>query len=159
MDSLCDDAATALHTAHSVSVDTLIKLFDKGADLKKVKTLLENTYTGVWSPGRLGSSAANFEYHYEKHVINRFEWNEIITKDEYKQKAIDLINRRSGVEVYYQKGIDNIAVYDRTANEFTTGNELGEIQTFFVPKLIDKDSTQVNYVDNLISEGKLIKLR
>jgi hypothetical protein len=52
-----------------------------------------------------------------------------------------------------------MAVYNRATGEFSTGNELGEIQTFFIPGLFEKpDGSKVNYVDNLINEGKLINL-
>lgn len=157
LDIIFNGVASALNDIHKVPTNVLVELADKGVDLRKVKILLENVYN-KWSPGAPKDPILNLDKHYTKHVIQQNEWGTIITKDEYSTKAINLINSRSGVEVYYQKGMDNMAVYDRTTGEFVTGNEQG-IQTFFIPKDVKlPDGSTVNYVDNKIFNGDLIRL-
>ena len=129
--------------------------------LKQVKTLLSNKYEGKWSPGTYGDAAKNFKIgHYDKHVVERLEWNEVITPEAYRQKAIDLIKRRdAGVEIYYQPRQNNMAIYDRANNEFVVGNVNGEIQTLYRPRpLIDENGMEINYVYHLVNKGAAIKI-
>jgi hypothetical protein len=119
----------------------------------KIKKLIGITYDGTWSPGPYGDAAKNFKLgHYDRHVVEKLEWGEIISPEAYRQKAIDLINRRdNGVEIYYQPGKKNMIVYDRATNEFAIGNVNGEIQTLYKPR--------PNYIEDLMKDGQAVKLK
>ena len=148
MDSLCDDAATALHTAHSVSVDTLIKLFDKGVDLNKVRTLVENTYTGAWSSGKLGS-AANLDYHFTKHG-KEFGLSgnpaDLAGKQQYVDMAVALINEQVGVEKYYDTLHGTLGVYERSTGKFVAGNKESQIATLFIRTAKEIDNNPNRFI-------------
>jgi len=121
-----------------IEVNRIERLVDEGVDLQRVDTLLTKRYSG-WSTGGKG-----FSGHYADHTG---EWSPKLTKEEYGQKAESLLNRdRTGLEVYYQKGRDNLVVYDRGANELAVGgNPIGEIQTLFKPE-------SISYVDGKIGD-------
>ncbi|WP_082105964.1 VWA domain-containing protein [Methanosarcina sp. 1.H.T.1A.1] len=148
MDSLCDDAASALHTAHSVSVDTLIKLFDKGVDLNKVRTLLEKVYTGVWSPGNIGS-AANLDYHFAKHgqkLSLSGNPSDLVGKQQYVDMAMALINEQVGVEKYYDTLHGTLGVYERSTGKFVAGNKDGQIATLFIRAAKEIDNNPNRFI-------------
>ncbi|MDO9096908.1 MAG: CARDB domain-containing protein, partial [Candidatus Methanoperedens sp.] len=120
--------------------------------INKVKKLIGITYDGTWSPGTYGDAVKNFKLgHYDIHVVKNREWGEIISPEAYRQKAIDLINRKEGVEIYYQPGRKNMIVYDRATNEFVVGNVNREIQTLYKP--------DPGYIESLVEKGNAIKLK
>lgn len=119
--------------------------------LGKIKTFLESSPTTVWADKNGKSGAIRLVNDYEKHVKLQNEWGYDIGVTLYRQKAINLLSRRdSGVELYYQKGYDELAVYDRANNEFVTGTINGDIVTFFKPR--------DDYIANYILDGALIRL-
>ncbi|MBN1432878.1 MAG: hypothetical protein JW931_08920 [Methanomicrobiaceae archaeon] len=104
--------------------------------------MLENTYNGNWAPSRKLTDIENFEKHYTKHVLKQNEWGYDIGRDLYRQKAVDLINRRDHtVELYYQRSMDNIVVYDRNTLEVAIGTPNGRVQTYFI------ESSSQNFID------------
>ncbi len=115
-----------------VNPSALIRVVDKGHNLKRLEELLRTKASGRWTAGRPGDRNANFNKHYSDHAQ---EWSPPLSKSEYRSKARTLANQRDGVEIYYQIGQDpsNLIVYNRAANEFVTLNAKGEIQTFHRP--------------------------
>ena len=61
-----------------------------------------------------------------------------------------MINKKEGVEIYYQPGRQNMVVYDRAAKELAIGNAQGEIQTLFRP--------DPEYIEKEVIKGTMIRI-
>ncbi|AWB26348.1 hypothetical protein [Halococcoides cellulosivorans] len=118
---------------------------DDNIDLTHVDDLMTSTYRS-WS-----SKGTGFSGHHTKHAD---EWDPTLTKSEYRTKARELMNRnRDDIEVYYQKGNDNLAVYDRSTNELAVGGRpQGRIQTLFRP------DQPLQYIDRRVG-SELIEVK
>ena len=128
--------------AHGTTDSTFVRLYDTNVNLFSIRQLLENTYNGNWAPSGKLTDIENFEKHYNKHVLKQNEWGYDIGRDLYRQKAVDLVNRRDHtVELYYQRSMDNIVVYDRNTLEVAIGTPNGRVQTYFI------ESSAQNFID------------
>lgn len=134
---------------HAVDPNALMRVAERGQDVRHVEKTLNNKATGRWSPGGPGDSAANFNRHHSDHAS---EWSPTLSKDEYRTKATNLANQDSNVELYYQFDKQNMAVYDRASNELVTKNANGEIQTYFKPR------PPREYVDDRVDADQAIRM-
>lgn len=137
---------------------TIIKLVDKNINLNTVRKLAENVYSGSWTKGPFKTATENFEYHYNKHVVRKLEWDNVISPEVYKQKATDLINKNSGIEKYIdiKTAEKKIVVYDRATKDLVIGNEAGEIATLFKRPAQTAEKTGV---DDLVASGRYIPIK
>ncbi len=134
--------------SNGMSDEDILKCSDKSIDLNDVLRVKESNtkYTG-WGVGNQGNIQANIERHYNDHVEFDPTWN-IRSIDEYTEKACNLLSRRdSYVNVYYQRGNGNIAIYDRVNKEFAVGDKNGNILTYYRPQNGDFEKA-----DNYISD-------
>ena len=115
-------------------------------------TLIMHTIQGYnytyWPEHPVWEDKETFEYHYNKHVIERLEWSYILSKNEYEDicKRVWESNTSRRLD---QKGDPttrgDYAAYSILENVFITVTESGKIVTCFRP--------DPNYINNLLKRG------
>lgn len=148
LDAVYDGAASALKNKGVLTsrIDTLV---NEGIDLNKIRILLDNVYSGAWSPGISGDAAKNLEEHFAKHGKEfglSGDPSDLIGKQQYVDLAVDLINKQTGMEKYYDVVHKTLGVYERSTKKFVAGNTDGQIATLFIRDAKDIDNNPDRFI-------------
>jgi hypothetical protein len=140
LDGAYSGAATALNDIHKVPTNALEELANKGADLRKVKTLLENVY-------RRENGWPLLEDHFVKHASKLgLDPANLADMDVYFDMAVELINRPVGVEKYYDVLHGTLGVYERSTGKYVAGKTNGQIATFLKRPAKDIDYEPTRFI-------------
>jgi len=98
----------------------------------------------------------NFKKHYDKHVVDKYEYGRAISETEYLKKMYDFCSRNDVESMEYKNGL--IKKFDRQSTEYASMTRDGIVVTYFIAK-VGKNGTiriiQANkYWDDELKEAK-----
>jgi len=108
----------------------------------------------------------NFEQHYQKHVVDQHEYDNIIayspgskqSKDNYRDGCKKSANKSIGeVRKFFRQIDKEIIIWDPSIEQVVFMNSRGDIDSCFIPNST-KYSPRFKYIQKMIDSGEIIEI-